>query len=454
MPACQSIRIHSSGGKEDGFGYQRVVNWNEKLFGKALDMRLALPVLKSRSLILSWALYDLANQFFALNVVSLYFVRWLTLEKNMPEIFYSVSFGISTLFVALSAPLLGAVSDETQRRRPFLVYLTLLSIVFTMLLGIPKSILLGLIFFAIANFGCQAAIVFYNALMLNIAPKNKIGLISGLGKMFGYSGAILALYLIKPIVLKSGYQAAFLPTGILFLIFSLPCMIFIKDKPSPKVKIKLTSFFNKGKIIEILKTLRHIAFDTYKYPGLSNFLKASFFALCSVNVVILFMSVYATQVFGLNEVQIINLLAFSTFFAIVGSLLSGFISDYLGHKRFLSIVFCLWIICFLLGALARDIRLYWFIGAMVGVALGSTWVVSRALAVSLAPEEKIGEVFGLFNLFGYLSGAVGSLFWGLILLFLHPLGPWGYRIALLSLIIFMLLGFIFLLRIPKQNKNK
>ncbi len=166
-------------------------------------MKLNKEKIKSSFLILSWAMYDLSNQFFALNIVSLYFVRWLTLEKHKPEIFYSLTFGISTFFVAIFGVILGAISDITQRRRPFLVYLTLISIIFTVLLG-RDNIFLGLLFFAIANFGCQTAIVFYNAMMVNISPGNKIGLVSGIGKMFGYSGAILALYIFKPIVLKSG----------------------------------------------------------------------------------------------------------------------------------------------------------------------------------------------------------------------------------------------------------
>ena len=145
---------------------------------------------RKSALILAWGLYDLANQFFALNIVSLYFVRWVTIEKGVPEVLYSISFGISTFLVAVSAPILGAISDMTGRRRPFLVCFTLLSVIFTMLLGIHQNVFLGLLFFAIANFGCQGAIVFYNALMVNIAPKDKIGLVSGFGRMLGYSGAI------------------------------------------------------------------------------------------------------------------------------------------------------------------------------------------------------------------------------------------------------------------------
>lgn len=414
-------------------------------------MKLNKEKINNSFLILSWAMYDLSNQFFALNIVSLYFVRWLTLEKQKPEIFYSLTFGISTFFVAIFGVILGAISDITQRRRPFLVYLTLISIIFTMLLG-RDNIFLGLLFFAIANFGCQTAIVFYNAMMVNISPGNKIGLVSGIGKMFGYSGAILALYIFKPIVLKSGYQATFLPTGILFLIFSLPCMFLIKDKSS-KIKIDLIGFLKKDKIKGIFKTLKASAFGAQSFPGLLDFLKATFFGLCAVNAIILFMSVYATRVFGLDEAQVIDLITFSTFFAMAGSIFSGFISDYLGHKRCLVAVFMLWVICFLGGTFAKDIHFYWFIGAVTGVALGSTWVIGRALAIRLVPQEKIGEIFGLYNLVGYISAIAGAIFWGLILLILAPYGEWGYRVALLSLILFMGLGLIFLLRLPDKKKK-
>lgn len=366
---------------------------------------------------------------------------------------YGIAFGISTFLIAVAAPVMGAVSDITGRRRIFLVYLTLLSIIFTMVLGAHKNVYFALLFFVIANFGCQTATVFYNALIVNITPANKVGLVSGFGKMMSYSGAIVALYLVKPIVLERGYQAAFFPTGLLFLIFALPCMLFIKDK-QPLKKIEAEHFIGKGKIYGAFKALKTTAFDTHRFPGLLDFLKSSFFALCAVNSVILFMSVYASRAFGLDESGVINLITLSTFFAIAGSFFSGFISDYIGHKRSLFAVFILWGICFMAGAFIRNVHWYWIIGALAGIALGSTWVVSRAVAVSIVPAERIGEIFGLFNLVGYVSAIVGALFWGGMLLLLSRLGEWGYRITLLSMSFFIILGFVFLLRIPNDILRK
>ncbi|MFC1658174.1 MFS transporter, partial [Candidatus Omnitrophota bacterium] len=193
---------------------------------------------KDNLLIFSWGLYDMANQFFVLNIVSLYFVRWITIEKQAPEMLYSIAFGVSVFLVAAMAPFLGTVSDLIHRHRLFLVWFTLLSVIFTVSLGMTESIFWGLLFFAIANFGCQAAVIFYNALLINIAPKGKIGLVSGIGRMLGYCGAGLGIFIVRPLVLQGGYRAAFIPTGLLFFIFSLPCMLFVKDKnPSREVRI-------------------------------------------------------------------------------------------------------------------------------------------------------------------------------------------------------------------------
>lgn len=401
---------------------------------------------RKRFLIFIWGLYDFANQFFALNIVSLYFVRWVTIEKQTPELFYSISFGISMFLVAILGPFLGTVSDLMRRHRLFLILFTLLSIFFTLSLGFTESVFLGLVFFVVANFGCQAAIIFYNALLVNIAPQDKIGLVSGIGKMLGYCGAVLGLCVIRPLVLRGGCHAAFIPTGLLFFIFALPCLLFVRDRESGQ-NLSLSALLRKNSVLVTFKQLYRDTFSLVRFTDLSNFLKATFFCLCVVNIIILFMSVYATKVFGLGEAQIINLVLFSALFAIVGSLSSGYISDRIGCKRSLVIIFFLWGICLLSGALARNTFVYWFIGPLVGVALGSTWVVFRALAIKIVPTQNIGQAFGLFSFVGYLSAIVGALYWGGMLWFLSPLGALGYRLALLSLFLLLLPGFIYLRRI-------
>jgi UMF1 family MFS transporter len=411
-----------------------------------MNLTLWKNTIKEKSLIFAWGLYDFANQVFALNIVSLYFVRWIIIDKQTPELFYGICLGCSLILVAFLAPLLGSISDSMHRRRFFLVLFTLLSIVFTISLGLTGSVLWALIFFAIANFGCQIAIIFYNALLINIAPANKVGLVSGVGRMLGYCGAVLGLLIVHPLVQESGRQAAFIPSGLIFLIFALPCMLFIKDEKSNRT-LSILAFLKKQRLKLFFKQFLKQTLDLVKSANLSNFLKATFFCLCVVNTIIVFMSVYVTQVFALSESQIFRLILFSTVFAILGSISSGYISDRIGHQRSLIIVFLLWGICLLAGAIIRNPLFYWFIGPMVGVALGSTWVVSRALVIHIVSADKIGEVFGLFFLISLISTAVGVFFWSGLLWFLSRLGTLGYRFTLASLFFFLLPGFIYARRI-------
>jgi len=408
--------------------------------------------IKSVIQIAAWSLYDLANQFFALNIVSLYFVKWLVLVKGVPELFYSVAFAVSIFFVAVLSPLLGAVSDAAQRHRLFLVIFTGVAVFFTMALGWTQNVILALVFFAVANLGCQLGSVFYNALMVNIAPPERIGFISGVGRMFGYSGAAVSVFLIKPIVLNFGYHETFVPTGFFFLVFALPCMVLVKDR-EPK-GLKVQSVFSRELAVRVYQSFKKNFSSTSHYKGLFPFFQSIFFSLAAVNVLVLFMAVYASEVFKLDEAAVINLVAFAVLFCVGGSLFSGWLSDRIGCRRCLFLVYGLWICSFIAGGLVREPKYIVFIAAVVGIALGSVWVVIRAMAIRLVPQEKVGEMFGLFHVVGYSAAIMGALFWGTILFLAQPLGEWRYRLALLSLNLFILLGIFFLRKVPDPRDRR
>ncbi|MBD3427138.1 MAG: MFS transporter [Candidatus Omnitrophica bacterium] len=401
--------------------------------------------------VLAWSFYDLANQFFALNVISLHFPRWISVEKGAPEIYFSLSFGISMFMVALCAPFLGMISDMKNWRRLFLGLFTIVAVIFTIAMGFAKGIFLPLVLFAIANFGCQEAVVFYNALLTRVAPREKVGLVSGFGMMLGYIGAIVALLFTKPVIVEMGYKGTFIFTGIFFFLFALPCLIFVRDEKPPE-KMELSFFLKKSSLQEIYAKFRETLTEAEHFKGLKHLLKASFFLLCFVNAIILFMSVYAVKVFGLKEGQIIDLMAFSAFFAVLGSILSGYLSDIVGYGRSLVAIFLMWACCIITGGLLGP-PWHWLVGALAGTCIGSTWVVLRAMVVRLVPREKVGEAFGLFNLVSYFSGIAGPVFFGVMLFFFSRLGVAGYRISFMSMLIFMIGGLYFLLS-KKPEKTR
>ena len=68
--------------------------------------------------------------------------------------------------------------------------LTLLSVIFTGLIGISNQLTLGLIFFVLANYGYHAALVPYDALLPRVSRGFSVGKVAGIGVALGYVGAI------------------------------------------------------------------------------------------------------------------------------------------------------------------------------------------------------------------------------------------------------------------------
>src|SRR6266480_5146413 len=85
---------------------------------------------------ISWALYDFANTVFSMNIATLYFAAWLIADLGHSNTLYAVVNGIASGLVVISIPVFGAISDATQRRKPWVVGFTLLACIATALIAI------------------------------------------------------------------------------------------------------------------------------------------------------------------------------------------------------------------------------------------------------------------------------------------------------------------------------
>jgi len=370
--------------------------------------------------IASWAFYDFANTIFSMNVISLYFALWVTVDHGGQDIFYSGALSISMITVAVSAPIFGVISDQTGRRRFPLAFLTIMSVFATTLIGQTNLLWVGLLLFIIANYCYQSALIFYNGMLPNVAHHSSVGIVSGYGVSLGYLGSIVGLLIVEPFVANGGRSAAFLPTGILFLIFAIPCFIFVKDSNQNIFPVNIGQAF-----ITLKKTIANASDNQI----LLSFFVVHFLVLDVVNTIIAFMSVYANKVIGLNDKQITSFLIFSTVFAMMGSLLIGWLIKHKGTIFSYWTVLCLWLTSLFLIMVSSEETLFWVAGSLAGLGIGGVWVVSRTIVVELSPSEKIGEFFGLYSLTGKMASIIGPLLWGGIVWALQDTQTLKYRTA-------------------------
>jgi UMF1 family MFS transporter len=399
--------------------------------------------------IISWALYDFANTIFSANIVAIYFPLWVTQELGGKDIHYSLALSASMMAVALTMPVLGTLSDRWGRRKPLLLLFTVVCACATGGLGAWRTLPFALCCFAVANYAYHGGLVFYNALLPAVTGERTRGRVSGLGAAFGYLGAICGVIMVIPFVTGElwrwdvpflsggGSVAAFLPTAFLFLVFSLPLFVWVKEDGIQKVTKK------EGLWRALIKVKDH--------PQILRFLLARFLYLDGINTVIVFMSIYLVNVAGFSgkgEVQ--TFFVVSTIFAIGGGIGWGMVTDRWGHKRTLSLVLVIFLVTTIAAALAPAKSAFWFIGPLIGIALAGIWTCDRPLLITLAPPGMYGTFFGVYSFAGKLAAILGPLQWGILVNIGAAFGPWRYRFAISSLALFFGAGLLILRKIPQR----
>lgn len=378
------------------------------------------PHVITRRAVASWVLYDLANTIFSMGVVSLYFSLWVRdrVGAERADTTYAIITAVSMAFIFFVSPLLGAMTDRAPRRMPFLVTSTLICVGFTLLLarfGFWPTVLC----FIVANVAYQAGLQFYDALLPEVSTEENRGRIGGIGVGVGYTGSYFAV----GIGLAVGSDdKAFLFTAIAlaFLLFSLPCFFFVRERGNPRPRPIGWAMIRES-TSQTVRTLK----SGRRYPGLVRFLVGRVFYTDAINTVISIMALYTvnvavstglTEAQGQTQAQLILLSAIT--FAVVGGFFWGWTTDRVGPKRALDLVLLCWMAIFAfagaIGLLGLPLWCLYVVAAAAGFALGGIWSADRPYMLRLTPPARIGEFYGLYGMVGRFSAITGPVIWAAV----------------------------------------
>jgi MFS transporter, UMF1 family len=380
-----------------------------------------LPV--THRAVFGWVTYDLANTIFSMGVVSLFLPLWIreTAGAENADMLWGIIGAISYAIIFVLSPLLGSMTDRARRgRMPFLVVSTLICVGFTMLLG-RADLWWTAVFFIIANIAYNAGLQFYDALLPVVSTESNRGKIGGIGVGVGYLGSFLAVGL--GLTLGTGNKPLlFMLIGLLFLVFSVPCFIFVRERGNPNPRPVFGWKVIRESTRETVDALKH----GKQFPGLRRFLIGRVIYTDAINTVILIMALYTVNVAvasGLSEemgehtAQLI--LMFAIIFAILGGFVWGWAVDKLGPKKTLDLVLFSWMIVFVVagavGIIGLPLWVLYAVAAGAGAALGGVWASDRVYMLRLTPPHRIGEFYGLYGMVGRFSAITGPATWALIL---------------------------------------
>ncbi len=458
------------------------------------EEEVELETKTSKLNVLKWSMYDLANTIYSMIIVSLIINRYV-LVIGQKE--YGLSYGDASfvfgavaagmqIIAAIGMPIMGALSDTIGKRKPFVISLTGVILLFSSLLGFFHNIYVVLILFVIANLAYQWSLAFYDAMLPFIAAPKDVGKVGGFGVAFGYLGTIISLLVMYPLILiygdvvskdlnpanlAYGYTGEWftfvIPMG-LFLVFGIP-IFFVRERQKKKTGLKKRHLL-KNTFVQLGKTFREIR----SHRQMFIFVIGYFFVVDVANVIVAYMTALVTDALQIEGAGIstdlfaIIFIIIATVAAVLFTYFIGLFAEKYGAKNAFFLVGGLWALALTIGIIAIFVWapitigfnfpfiMIIIMGCSAGVALGGTWTAQRVMVTELAPKEKFGEYFGFSKLSGKVSSALGPLIFGAVLKGLVPtldFKAYGVAMAVVAGIMVIGLGIIAFVRPEKSAKN-
>jgi UMF1 family MFS transporter len=355
-------------------------------------------------------------------------------------------------------PIVGALADHTGRKRELLGGLAYLGALATMGLYFVSGdrYLLGGILFILANTAYGAAIVVYDSFLPQISTPDERDKISSRGWAIGYLGGGLLLALNLALYLnhegfglteEMSVRISLMSAGLWWAIFTIIPLLRLRNRPVPVHEGTALRSVG-GSFRQLGRTLSEMR----RYPKTLLFLAAYLIYNDGVQTVIAHSAAYASEALKLNKTVQISAILMVQFVAFGGALLIGALAARIGAKRAVLGSLVLWtgvvIVAYFLqeGAAIQ----FYSMGFVLAIVLGGTQALSRSLYSHVIPPGKEAEYFSLFQISDKGSAFIGSLSVTLALQLTN-----SYRIAILSLILFFVIGFVLLaaVNLPKAIRE-
>ena len=409
-----------------------------------------------------WKMYDWANSAFYTTVVGALFSPYLTrlaqtavgengvvlhlgplgavTAKSLPTLRVSISVGAQVFLL----PILGALGDYSNLKKRLMAVFCYIAVTANCLMFFVKDdlYLLGGVLFIVANVCFGAALVFYNAFLPEIATEDQVDKVSSRGFAYGYLGGALLLVVNLLLVLRAeelgmstglAVRLSLASAGIWWGGFALITFALLKSRPKKKDLPAGKGYISAGfsELIDTVKELRRL-------PLTARYLLGYLLYNDGIQTVVFASSAFLEQELfpqG-NPVFLLEIFLMVQFVAVVGALLFERLAYLIKTKNAIIVSLVIWCgIVVYTYAFLNTVPEAWMIAAVIAIVLGGSQALSRSLFARLIPEGKEASFFGLYEVSERGTSWMGPLLFSIVIA-----RTGSYRLALLSLIFFFVVG--------------
>ena len=414
----------------------------------------------------SWILYDIGNSAFTLLVSTLIPIYFNSLagaagiDEEMYLSYWGYAGSISTILVAIIAPICGTLSDR-RFKKPIFLLTVILGCVACAALGITTHWLFFLGIFVLAKVGFHSSIVFYDSMLPEVTTDDRMDNISSMGYAYGYIGSVIPFVICLVLVLfaenfgmtmGTAMVIAFLVTAAWWAIFSLP--LLKRYRQTAYVARKGTAVGDTFR--QLYNTFKEAKKEKHVFVYLISF----FFFINGVYTIIDMATAYGNAL-GLDTTGLLLALLVTQIVAFPCAIIFGKLSA--KYDTALLIKVC--IVCYtcitLFGMFLVSLWQFWVLAVLVGMFQGGVQALSRSYLGKIIPAERSGEFYGLMDICGKGASFVGTTLVAFVNQIaagveIHIFGITlvNANLAVGELIILFIIGYLLFCKADKLNKAR
>jgi UMF1 family MFS transporter len=363
---------------------------------------------------------------------------------------------LSVLLTVFVLPVMGAIADRAERKKPLLAATAFLGSSATVAMAFVTGdrYLLGGLLFIVANIAFGASVVVYNSFLPRLAAPDERDKVSSRGWALGYLGGglllLLNLVVVTWLTVDGDDQRTLdlarwciVSAGVWWAGFTLLPLRWLREHPSAEAATAHGNVLTDG-FRQLGRTIRSLR----AYPLTLFFLLAYLIYNDGIQAVIALASQFGTEELKLEQSALIVTILIVQFLAFGGALLLGGVAARIGARKTVLISLAGWagVVLAALWLPEGEPVPFMLLGIGIGLVMGGSQALSRSLFSQLIPDGREGEYYGFYEISDKGTSWLGPLAFGLVFQLTN-----SYRIGLVSLVVFFVVGGILLALVPMRR---
>ncbi|NOZ75390.1 MAG: MFS transporter [FCB group bacterium] len=372
-----------------------------------------------------WAMYDWANSAFATTVMAGFFPIFFKnywskgTDVNMSTAQLGFANSLASLFVAIMAPIVGAIADKGSYKKKLLIFFAYLGVLMTAALFLVEegNWVMAVVVYAVGIIGFSGANTFYDSLLPTVASEDKIDQVSGLGFGMGYLGGGLLFLLNVVMTLNPDWfgladageavRWSFLSVAVWWGGFTIFTIVWVEEaEPEEAIGVMQCIKEGFGQYLDTFRKIKHL-------QTVFLFLGAYWFYIDGVDTIIRMAIDYGMSI-GFNSNDLIVALLITQFVGFPAAIIYSKLGNRWGVRRAIFLGIFIYLLVTIWGVMMTKKMEFYVLAIVIGMVQGGIQALSRSYYSRLIPKNQAGEFYGFFNMLGKFAVIIGPVLIGTV----------------------------------------